>query len=353
MSRSRRLWQSLDRRTGLGTSIRRFAAYRVPADTGKPVSLGAVLVFALLLQLATGMLLLFHFVPDPSGAFESVRALMRDVPYGWLIRLAHAHGASFLVAIAFVHLFHAAFRGSYKDPREAVWWSGCVLFLAILASALTGYILPWSQTSFWATTVVTASLSYLPFVGQSATEWVRGGEWVGDATYRRAFAAHVALLPLALVAGVAVHLAWVRRVGLAGRPGRRADAEGPAPIPVWPRVALRAALACGVFAMALVASVVFAPNLFFPVEHALPADPFDTPLNVKPEWYFLWAYALPRFMPERLALIVQAGLLLALFALPLVDRSPRRHPRDRPYLTTVLIGVVLAFVALTIAGARA
>ena len=236
--------QWLERRTGVGEFLARHGrGFAVPEESGAGISLGAILVFLLLLQLATGLLLLLHFVPDPAGAFESVRGLMRDVPYGWLIRLVHAHGANWMVAVLFVHLFRTAFQGAYKDPRELVWVSGCVLFLLVLGASLTGYILPWSQMSYWATTVVTASFSYVPLVGTDLVHWVRGGEFVGEATYRRALAAHVGLLPLLLLAVVAAHLALVRRVGLAARPRRRGDAATSELVPFYPRIALRYAAA--------------------------------------------------------------------------------------------------------------
>jgi ubiquinol-cytochrome c reductase cytochrome b subunit len=341
-----RAW--LERRTGLGAFFR--DQRQVPAESGVSLSLGGILVLALGVQLGTGILLLLYFVPDPAGAFESVRGLMRDVPYGWLVRLVHAHGANWMVAIAFVHLFRTAFRGAYKDPRELVWVSGCVLFLLVLVAALTGYILPWSQMSYWATTVVTASVQYLPFVGDALVELIRGGEFVGEATYRRAFAAHVALVPLLLLAVVAIHLALVGRAGLAGNPRRAGDANEPRLVSFFPRVALRYAVGCVAFLILLVASVFFVPDLFFPAEHLVPADPFDTPPNVKPEWYFLWAYELPRLIPERLALVLQGVAISLLFALPFIDRSPHRHPLDRPWITGALVCALLAGVALSVLG---
>jgi ubiquinol-cytochrome c reductase cytochrome b subunit len=340
----------LERRAGLGEWLRRYRNLQVPEERASGLPLGGVLLFALVLQLATGLLLLLHYVPDPSGAFESVRALMRDVPFGWLIRLLHAHGANLMVAVAFVHLFRTAFEASYKEPRELVWVSGCVLFLLVLGSALTGYILPWSQMSYWATTVVTASLGYVPILGPALVEFVRGGEFVGDPTFRRAFAAHVGLLPLLLLGVVAAHLAFVRRAGLAASPRRATDASEPTRIPFHPRVARRQVLAIVGFALLLVGFVFFAPNFFFPADHLVPADAFDTPPDVKPEWYFLWAYQLPRMIPEGLALVLQGLALAALFALPFVDRSPHRHPLDRPWITAAIAAARAGRVGLSVLG---
>ncbi len=346
--------QWLERRTGVREFLTRHGrGFAVPEESGAGVSFGAILVFLLLLQLATGLLLLLYFVADPAGAFESVRGLMRDVPYGWLIRLVHAHGANWMVALLFLHLFRTAFQGAYKDPRELVWVSGCVLFLLVLGAALTGYILPWSQMSYWATTVTTASFSYVPLVGTDLVHWVRGGEFVGAATYRRDLAAHVGLLPLLLLAVVAIHLALVRRVGLAGRSRRRGDEAPSRVVPFYPRIALRYAAAIVGFSIVLMISVFFVPNLFFPAHHLVPADPFETPLNVKPEWYFLWVYQLPRLVPEGLALVLQVAALVALFALPFIDRGPGRHPLDRPVIATGLALALVALVTLSVLGYRA
>jgi len=343
--------QWLERRTGFREFLKRHGRdFAVPEASGAGVSLGAILVFLLLLQLATGTLLLLYFVPDPAGAFESVHGLMREVPYGWLIRLGHAHGANWMVAVLFLHLFRTAFQGAYKDPRELVWVSGCVLFLGVLGSALTGYILPWSQLSYWATTVVTASLSYLPVVGTDLVHWVRGGEFVGEATYRRALTAHIALLPLLLLVGVAIHLALVRRVGLADRVRRRGEEVTGATVPFYPRIALRQVTTVVGFMLVLAASVFFLPNLFFPVDHLLPADPFETPANAKPEWYFLWAYQLPRLVPEGLALALEGIALVALFALPFIDRGPDRHPLDRPVASAAIALALAALVTLSVLG---
>ena len=342
----------LERRTGLREFVRRHSTgFEVPEESGSGLSLGGVLVVALALQLVTGILLLLYFVPDTEGAFESVRSLMRDVPYGWLIRLVHAHGANLMVAVVFVHLFRTAFQGAYKDPRELVWVSGCVLFVLVLGASLTGYILPWSQMSYWATTVVTASLEYVPFLGNDLVRFIRGGEFVGDGTFRRAFAAHVALIPLLLLAVVAAHLALVRRAGLAGRARRRVADEPASPlVPFFPRVALRYALGIVAFLFVLMALVFYAPNLFFPADHQVSADPFETPPNVKPEWYFLWAYQLPRLIPEALALALQGVALVVLFALPFIDRSPHRHPRDRPLISAGLGLVLAVLLGLTLFG---
>jgi ubiquinol-cytochrome c reductase cytochrome b subunit len=319
------------------------------------LSFGALLGFLLLLQVATGVLLLFHFAPDAELAFESVRRIMREVPFGWLVRLLHAHGANLIVIVLFVHLLVVVWRGGYQGRRAANWLLGCALLVLVMGASLTGYILPWSQLSYWATTVVTGSLEYLPIGGHELTTFVRGGERVGPATFRRAFAAHVALIPLALLALAALHVAWVRRDGLAGRPPRRGRApeQEPLGIPLVPDFAPRAALVMIAGLFVLLGLVVFLPGAFFPAETFLPADPLETPPNVKPEWYFLWRYELGRLVPETVALVLQTLALLALAALPFLDRGPRRHPLDRPLVIGGVLAAFLAWVVLTVLGMRA
>ncbi len=324
----------------------------LPAGRSARLSLGGILVFLFALQIATGCLLLFHFAPDPELAFESVRRIMREVPYGWLVRLVHAHGANLMVAALFAHLLVTAVQGAYKAPRELHWWTGCLLLLLGLGAALTGYILPWSQLSYWATTIVTSTLGYVPWLGPDLVAFVRGGERVGTATFRRAFAAHVALLPLAMLALVALHVALARRTGLAPRPRRRrsaAQVEGAgarAAAPLEYATAIAGAL------VLLVALVVFAPNVFFPPASFAAANPLETPPGVRPEWYFVWLYQLPRLLSERTALVVQGLAILALFALPLLDRSPHRHSFDRPLVTAAIALAVVAGLVLTVLGYR-
>jgi ubiquinol-cytochrome c reductase cytochrome b subunit len=348
--RSARLADWLDARLALRAWLRtRLPA--VPARRGAWLPLGAVLVFFFALQIATGSLLLFHYAPEPTLAFESVRHIMREVPYGWLVRLVHAHGANLLVVALFAHLFATAWNGAYKAPRELHWVTGCLLFLLALGAALTGYILPWSQLSYWATTIVTSSLGYVPILGDDLVAFVRGGEQVGSATFRRAFAAHVALLPLAMLGLVTLHVSLARRSGLAPRPRRARDAKAPAEDALARRTApLETATALAAAFAVLLACVVFAPNLFFPAESFLPANPLETPPGVKPEWYFLWLYVLPRLVSEHAALALQGLALLALFALPWLDRSPHRHPRDRPFVAAAIVLAALVWLALTVLG---
>jgi quinol-cytochrome oxidoreductase complex cytochrome b subunit len=308
-----------------------------------------VLLFGILLQIATGVLLLLHYAPDTEDAFDSVRRIMWDVPFGWLFRLAHVHGANLLIVIALVHLAVVAVRGGYKAPRELVWITGCLLLVLLLAAGVTGYALPWSQLSYWAVTIVTSALESVPLLGDPLLRLVRGGEVVGAPTLRRAFAAHVVLVPATMVALVALHVFLIGRSRLAGVPERarreresRSSALAPG---------LEYALWVVLFLLLLSVLVFLAPGLGMPSAAFAPADPLHTPLDLRSEWFMLWAYHLFRVVPSWLAFTLQLLLLLALLALPFVDRSPHAHPMDRPWILASMVAIALGVVVLSVLGA--
>jgi ubiquinol-cytochrome c reductase cytochrome b subunit len=350
----------LEARTGGVAAARRLAA---AAGESRLWLLGAVALVAFGLQLATGLLLLFHYVPHPDHAFATAQAILWDVPFGWLVRLAHAHGASLLVALGFLHTLVSAVRADYKAPKELVWVCGRALFFLALAAALSGYVLPWSQLSYWATTITTAPLGKLPLVGEPLLALARGDQAVGGATLSRAFVAHVVAIPLLMVAGAALYAALLRRAA--------GTAPGPAPPGAVRARALELAMAGVAYLALLLALVVFAPRLVFPPHAHLPADPLETPNPIHPEWYFLWASALQRRVPELIELlpfsrgplaalaawlgeILPLGVIalvpLALLAVPFLDRGPERAPRRRPLAMAVIVAVVLALALLTAAG---
>ncbi len=228
---------------------------------------------------------------------------------------------------------------------------GCLLFALTLGAALSGYILPWTQISFWATTTVTASLESVPFVGRELMSLVRGGELVGAATLRRTFAAHVTLIPLATVVLIALHLALVQRNGLSTAPRRGHATEGDeASVPLYPNFVIKYAILITSSLIVLLMLVFFAPGTFVTPESLVAADPFNTPAQIRPEWYLVWAYELTRLLPARVAFALPAAVLGLLFALPFLDRGAQRHPLDRPWVTGGLILVALALISLTLLG---
>jgi ubiquinol-cytochrome c reductase cytochrome b subunit len=304
--------------------------------------LGAAVVVGFAVQVTTGALLLVHYVPHPDHAFASTQRILWDVPFGWAVRLFHAHGASVLLLLGAAHTAVSAVRADYKAPRELVWVCGRVLLLLAFAAAVSGYVLPWSQLSYWATTITSSPLEKVPGIGPALAAFARGGPAVGGPTLSRAFVAHVVLLPALLAGGHPLH-AWLLR---------QAPAPGAAP----GRLALRAVevamLAVGYGALLLALSA-FAPGLAFPPHADAPADPLETPSPIRPEWYLLWASALQSLLPETAGLGIVTLLPLLLLAVPFLDTGPERAPRRRPLALAVVAAVLVALVVLTAVGARA
>lgn len=216
-----RLYRWLDVRIGAREIVEKeLTGYLLPRNINIWYSMGSILLFIFFLQVVTGMLLLVYYVPDADKAFTSVTFIMNKVPFGWLIRLCHVVGSNMMVLILFFHLLSTLFMGSYKSPRELNWLSGFLLFVLVMSISLTGYLLPWSQLSYWATTVATNSVAAIPHVGQYLVEFLRGGKLVGPPTLGRFFALHVAILPVAIVLLVGIHLFLLKRIGISSPPLR-------------------------------------------------------------------------------------------------------------------------------------
>jgi ubiquinol-cytochrome c reductase cytochrome b subunit len=328
----------LSTRTGAAALARALA---IPAR-GRWWWLGAAIVVGFAFQAATGALLLVYYVPHPEHAFASAQRILWEVPFGWAVRLFHAQGASVLLVLGAAHTTVCAWRADYKAPRELIWVCGRALLLLAFAAAVSGYVLPWSQLSYWATTITTAPLEKLPAIGPTLSALARGGPAVGAPTLSRAFVAHVVLLPALAVAGLALY-AWLLR-------------QAPAPAATAGRPAVRAvevAMVAVAYGALLLALSVFVPGLAFPPHADVPADPLETPHPIRPEWYLLWASALQALLPEVLGLGLVALLPLLLLAVPFVDRGPERAPRRRPLALAVIGLVLVALALLTAAGARA
>lgn len=227
MSIPEKIYRWLDVRIGVGElAEKELTGYHLPVTINVWYSLGSVLLFSLALQVVTGILLLVYYVPDADKAFASVTAIMNDVPFGWLIRMCHAVGSNMMVAVLLLHMFSVLFMGSYKRPRELSWLSGFILLNMVMGISLTGYLLPWSQLSFWATTVATNSAGAIPLIGDELVQFLRGGRLVGPYTLGRFFALHVAVIPLGIALLVGVHLFLLKRIGIsAPRPDRRTRAS--------------------------------------------------------------------------------------------------------------------------------
>ncbi|PLX84148.1 MAG: cytochrome B6 [Desulfuromonas sp.] len=339
-----------------------FTGYRLPRNVNAWYALGAVLLSLFALQFLTGILLLVYYVPDTERAFASVERIMNEVPFGWLIRYLHVVGSNLIVVVLLLHMLSVLFMGSYKRPRELTWLSGFILFNLALFLCLTGYLLPWSQLSFWATTVATDAAGAVPLVGEKLVTLLRGAPSVGAPTLGRFFALHVMGLPLVLMGLICFHLFCVRRAGVStppfGEDARPAQCgpvftheDHPDGIPFFPNYTAKE-MAVVMFFLALLAGVTFfAPQIFIPADALDPADPFSTPEHIKPEWYFLWAYQTLKIFPSKLlGLAAQGALMTFLALLPFLDRGVERRPAHRPLFTTAFFLGIFLIVAISIWG---
>jgi ubiquinol-cytochrome c reductase cytochrome b subunit len=328
-----------DARTGFRAGLSHLLHEPLPAGVGWWFVTGGVLLFLLGVQLVTGVVLTMYYVPAPEHAYDSVRFITDRLTFGRIVRGLHFFGASFVVIAAIVHMLRVVLFGSYRKPREVTWFTGVVLLLIILGFALTGYLLPWDQKAYWATTVTINIARSVPFLGESIAALMRGGPDLGALTLLRWYSAHVFLLPAALAAFVLAHLYLIRRHGISGP----IDAVRGPTRPFYPDHALKDTIAM---------AVTFAALLTFAVSFRVPldamADPSDARYVPRPEWYFLSLFQLLKYFPgpfEPMATIVIPGLMLgALILLPFLDRKTDRHPRGRRVVTAgfAVVGLVLA-----------
>lgn len=358
-----RLTNWLDVRIGLDEFIKeQFTEYRVPRNVNIFYTLGFVSIFAYVIQSVTGFFLLFYYIPHPEHAFASVQTIMNVAPYGWLFRMLHVVGSNMLVVVAGLHMASVFFMQSYKKPRELTWVVGALMFLVTLGFCLSGYLLPWSQLSYWATTVVTTMPTAFPYIGSRVSEILRGGGMVAGSTLSRFFAVHVYLLPALLVALIGLHLFLVRRIGISsavtGQEGKTEvewekyrHEEHPDGPPFFPYFFSREALMVLLYYAAIFAVVAFLPTLFFPADANVPANPFKTPEHIKPEWYFLAPYQMLKMIPDKFMGILMQILALTVFVFwPLFDRRSERNIFKRPYLLGAFAGGLVLWLVLTLWG---
>ena len=364
MTLFRKLYKWLDIRIGVGElAEEQLTGYLLPRNINVWFSMGSILMFIFALQVVTGILLLIYYVPDADKAFKSVSTIMNDVPFGWLIRMCHAVGSNMMVLILIFHMLSVLFMGSYKKPRELNWLSGFILLTLVMAISLTGYLLPWSQLSFWATTVATNSVGAVPVIGDFLVEFLRGGKLVGPATLGRFFALHVALIPLIIAGLIAVHLFLLERVGVSSPPFGRKDTRNPwkgdrfryedhpGGIPFVPNYLLQDMTSISCYLALFFAVVFFDPYIFFPLDAFSPANPFQTPAHIKPEWYFLANYQTLKIFPnEFVGILVQGAAMTFLALLPFIDRGEETHPLKRPVFMVCSISGIVLYIALTIWG---
>jgi ubiquinol-cytochrome c reductase cytochrome b subunit len=328
MSRRTDFLDWLDSRTGYRSGVNHLLDEPLPSGVGWWFITGSVLLFLLGVQVLTGLVLTMYYVPSPEHAYDSVRFIMDGVTFGPLVRGLHFFGASFIVIAAVIHMLRVVLFGSYKQPREVTWITGVVLLLVILAFALSGYLLPWDQKAYWATTVTINIARSTPLFGEPVAALLRGGVDLGALTLGRWYTAHVFLLPACLVGFVVAHLYLMRRHGISGPISLRAGEAKP----FYPYHALKDTIAMAIVFALL---ITFAYTIPAPLDAI--ADPTDASYVPRPEWYFLSLFQLLKYFPgplEPVATVVVPGLIVAgLFALPFLDRRPDRHPLKRPLVT--------------------
>ena len=370
---------------------------------------GALSLLVLVIQIVTGIFLTMHYKPDAALAFASVEYIMRDVPWGWLIRYMHSTGASAFFVVVYLHMFRGLMYGSYRKPRELVWLFGCAIFLALMAEAFMGYLLPWGQMSYWGAQVIVNLFAAIPFIGPDLALLIRGDYVVGDATLNRFFAFHVIAVPLVLLGLVVAHLIALHEVGSNNPDGVEIKAHKDASgkpldgIPFHPYYTVHDIFAVSVFLMVFTAIIFFAPEAggyFLEYNNFIPADPLKTPLHIAPVWYFTPYYSMLRavtgemmyvfvacvvaaaaftilkarvamllkaaiavvalvavaamlvFDPKFWGVVVMGGAVIILFFLPWLDYSEAKSIRYRPdwhkylYAVFVINFVVLGYLGI-------
>ena len=285
---------------------------------------GSLALLVLVIQIVTGIFLVMHYKPDAERAFQSVEYIMREVPWGWLIRYMHSTGASMFFVVVYLHMLRGLFYGSYRKPRELVWIFGVAIFLCLMAEAFFGYLLPWGQMSYWGAQVIVNLFSAIPFIGPELSIWIRGDYVVSDATLNRFFSFHVIAIPLVLIGLVAAHIVALHEVGSNNpdgieikekkdRYGRPLDG-----IPFHPFYTVHDIMGVAGFLLVFAAIVFFAPEMggyFLEYNNFIPADPLKTPPHIAPVWYFTPFYSMLRATTDEFTWVLAAGAILAAIAL--------------------------------------
>ncbi|MDB5890476.1 MAG: cytochrome b/b6-like protein [Polaromonas sp.] len=308
---------------------------------------GSLALLVLVIQITTGIFLTMHYKPDAALAFGSVEYIMRDVPWGWLIRYMHSTGASAFFVVVYLHMFRGLIYGSYRKPRELIWIFGCAIFLCLMAEAFMGYLLPWGQMSYWGAQVIVNLFAAIPFIGPDLALLIRGDYVVGDATLNRFFAFHVIAVPLVLLGLVAAHIIALHEVGSNNPDGveikATKDAEGRPldGIPFHPYYTVHDIFAVSMFLMAFTAVIFFAPEFggyFLEYNNFIPADPLKTPLHIAPVWYFTPYYSMLRAITSEMMYALMACVIAAA-AFGVIKT------RLAPLLKLVMVGAAVVVVA--------
>ena len=326
--------------------------YYAPKNLNFWYIFGSLSLLVLVIQIVTGIFLVMHYKPDAALAFGSVEYIMRDVPWGWLVRYMHSTGASAFFVVVYLHMFRGLIYGSYRKPRELIWVFGCAIFLALMAEAFMGYLLPWGQMSYWGAQVIVNLFAAIPFVGPDLALLIRGDYVVGDATLNRFFSFHVIAVPLVLLGLVVAHIIALHEVGSNNPDGieikAHKDKDGiPLDgIPFHPFYTVHDIFAVSMFLMVFSAIIFFAPEFggyFLEYNNFIPADPFKTPLHIAPVWYFTPYYSMLRAITTEMMYVLMACVVLGALVAVVKLKLPGFL---KPVILVVAAGVVAMMLSI-------
>ena len=325
---------------------------------------GSLALLVLVNQIVTGVWLTMSFTPSAEEAFASVEYIMRDVEYGWILRYLHSTGASAFFIVVYLHMFRGLLYGSYQKPRELVWLFGMLIYLALMAEAFMGYLLPWGQMSYWGAQVIISLFGAIPVIGDDLTQWIRGDYLISGITLNRFFALHVIALPIVILGLVVLHILALHEVGSNNPDGvdiKKKKDENGVPldgIPFHPYYTVKDIVGVVVFLFVFCAVVFFFPEMggyFLEKPNFEQANAFKTPEHIAPVWYFTPFYAILRAVPDKLLGVIAMGAAIAvLFVLPWLDRSPVRSMRYKGWPSKIFLVVFcVAFLILGVLGVLA
>jgi ubiquinol-cytochrome c reductase cytochrome b subunit len=312
-------------------------------------SFGALAGICLVIQMISGIFLAMHYTPHIDLAFSSVEHIMRDVKHGWLIRYIHANGASMFFIVVYCHICRGLYYGSYMEPRQLLWCSGVIIFLLMMGTAFTGYVLPWGQMSFWGATVITSMVTAIPIAGQPIVQWLWGGYTVGNPTLNRFFSLHF-VLPFVIVGLTLIHLILLHKDGSNSPIGSDTGVDD---VPFYPYFFSKDAFALVCFLLVFSIFVLYFPNTLNHPDNYIPADTLQTPAHVVPEWYFLPYYAILRSIPHKAGgIIAMVGSILVLLIVPFINTSDVRNTTYRPIFKICFWLFIADFIILTWVGQK-
>ncbi len=338
--------------------------YYAPKNFNFYYFFGSLALLVLVNQLLTGIWLTMSYEPSAEGAFASVEYIMRDVEYGWILRYLHSTGASAFFIVVYMHMFRGLLYGSYQKPRELVWVFGMLIYLALMAEAFMGYLLPWGQMSYWGAQVIISLFGAIPVIGADLTEWIRGDYLISGITLNRFFALHVVAVPIVLLALVVLHILALHEVGSNNPDGiditKHKDENGiPLDgIPFHPYYTVKDIVGVIVFLFVFCFIVFFFPEMggyFLEKPNFEQANALKTPDHIAPVWYFTPFYAILRAVPDKLmGVVAMGGSIAALFVLPWLDRSPVKSMRYKGWMSKIwLLVFCICFVILGVLGVLA